>query len=217
MWQGSPLGGLHSRYGDNPKAIQGQNLKKVTTRLRLLQVAFLDESSSALDSANEAHLYSHLQRRIRCYVSVGHRLSLVKVSVRTLSVALRESVCQSPSISHRPECQRQNPPSYVVFREGKAYVNRPASLIGQYARGRTPPRTLFPVRKLLVLKCQDSVTRFDELAGLQSVPNSAMLVEHFETECAFLHEPQDSPASLSIFITQGFGSPNTQYATCVPA
>jgi len=41
-------------------------------------VAFLDESTSALDEPNEEHLYSYLKDQRCTYVSVGHRSTLLK-------------------------------------------------------------------------------------------------------------------------------------------
>jgi putative ATP-binding cassette transporter len=41
-------------------------------------VAFLDESTSALDEPNEEHLYRYLQDHRYTYVSVGHRSTLLK-------------------------------------------------------------------------------------------------------------------------------------------
>lgn len=41
-------------------------------------MVFLDEATSALDLENESRLYSLLKRKIDTYISVGHRLSLVK-------------------------------------------------------------------------------------------------------------------------------------------
>jgi putative ATP-binding cassette transporter len=41
-------------------------------------VAFLDESTSALDEPNEERLYNHLKKHRYTYVSVGHRSTLLK-------------------------------------------------------------------------------------------------------------------------------------------
>merc|ERR1712241_270888 len=41
-----------------------------------LQLALIDEGTSACDSASEARLYTLLSRRLRSHVSVGHRPSL---------------------------------------------------------------------------------------------------------------------------------------------
>jgi len=50
--------------------------------LRLLlhrpSLAFLDESTSALDEATEAALYSALKERCPCYLSIGHHMQLVQ-------------------------------------------------------------------------------------------------------------------------------------------
>jgi ABC-type uncharacterized transport system fused permease/ATPase subunit len=47
-------------------------------------MAFLDEATSALDLENESRLYSLLERKIGTYISVGHRLSLVKFHTHIL-------------------------------------------------------------------------------------------------------------------------------------
>lgn len=47
-------------------------------------MAFLDEATSALDLENESRLYSLLKRKIETYISVGHRLSLVKFHTHIL-------------------------------------------------------------------------------------------------------------------------------------
>ncbi|GAQ79029.1 ATP-binding cassette transporter [Klebsormidium nitens] len=80
------VGGLGAVCDWSDMLSSGEQQRVAFARLLLQepQVAFLDESSSALDSANEAHLYSLLQRRIHCYVSVGHRLSLVKYHTHVL-------------------------------------------------------------------------------------------------------------------------------------
>eukprot|EP00250_Pteridium_aquilinum_P026495 c33097_g1_i1 orf=135-2078(+) len=49
-------------------------------------MAFLDEATSALDIANEARLYALLKERIPCYISVGHRSSLVKFHTNVLKL-----------------------------------------------------------------------------------------------------------------------------------
>jgi len=41
-------------------------------------IAFLDESTSALDEPNEARLYEHLKKHRYTYVSVGHRSTLLQ-------------------------------------------------------------------------------------------------------------------------------------------
>jgi len=47
-------------------------------------IAFLDEATSALDLKNESRLYTLLKRKIGTYISVGHRLSMVKFHTHIL-------------------------------------------------------------------------------------------------------------------------------------
>eukprot|EP01018_Ginkgo_biloba_P012072 Gb_27197 [translate_table: standard] len=64
----------------------GEQQRLAFARLLLHEpkMAFLDEATSALDSANESRLYSLLERKIDTYISVGHRLSLVKFHTHVL-------------------------------------------------------------------------------------------------------------------------------------
>lgn len=57
----------------------GEQQRVAFSRLLLHRpsIAFLDEATSALDARNERDLYILLRQRVRSFVSVGHRLSLV--------------------------------------------------------------------------------------------------------------------------------------------
>jgi ABC-type uncharacterized transport system fused permease/ATPase subunit len=48
------------------------------------QLALMDESTSALDEDNEAHLYKELKRAGVTYISVGHRSSLLQFHANVL-------------------------------------------------------------------------------------------------------------------------------------
>jgi len=67
----------------------GEKQRLAVARLLLAQpkMAFLDESSSALDDANEALLYSTLQNNKASYVSVGHRKELLKFHSHILELS----------------------------------------------------------------------------------------------------------------------------------
>jgi putative ATP-binding cassette transporter len=74
------VGGLGAEkdWSDHLSSGEQQRLAFARLLLHSPKVAFLDEASSALDTGNEARLYSLLSQRIETYVSVGHRISLVK-------------------------------------------------------------------------------------------------------------------------------------------
>jgi putative ATP-binding cassette transporter len=55
-----------------------QRLSFARLLLRKPAVAFLDESTSALDEPNEEHLYGYLREQRYTYISVGHRSTLLK-------------------------------------------------------------------------------------------------------------------------------------------
>jgi len=67
----------------------GEKQRLAMARLLLAQpkMAFLDESTSALDDANEALLYNTLQKDKASYVSVGHRKELVKYHSHILELS----------------------------------------------------------------------------------------------------------------------------------
>ncbi|KAL3687738.1 hypothetical protein R1sor_014047 [Riccia sorocarpa] len=64
----------------------GEQQRLAFARLFLNQPekAYLDEATSALDVGNENRLYSLMQKMVPMYVSVGHRLSLVKYHTHVL-------------------------------------------------------------------------------------------------------------------------------------
>merc|ERR1711964_95371 len=67
----------------------GEKQRLAMARLLLAQpkMAFLDESTSALDDANESLLYSSLQKDKASYVSVGHRKELLKFHSHILELS----------------------------------------------------------------------------------------------------------------------------------
>ncbi|GLJ54902.1 hypothetical protein SUGI_1178820 [Cryptomeria japonica] len=70
--------GVCCDWADILSAGEQQRLAFARLLLHEPKMAFLDEATSALDLANESRLYSSLERKINTYISVGHRLSLVK-------------------------------------------------------------------------------------------------------------------------------------------
>ncbi|OYV06250.1 MAG: ABC transporter ATP-binding protein, partial [Verrucomicrobiales bacterium VVV1] len=49
-------------------------------------IAFLDESTSALDEPNEERLYAHLRKHRYTFISVGHRSTLLKYHTHVLQI-----------------------------------------------------------------------------------------------------------------------------------
>ncbi|XP_024517475.1 uncharacterized protein LOC9661751 [Selaginella moellendorffii] len=80
------VGGLDSVCDWSDVLSSGEQQRVAFARLLLHepQMAFLDEATSALDMTNESKLYALLQRKIKSYVSVGHRISLIKYHSRVL-------------------------------------------------------------------------------------------------------------------------------------
>lgn len=60
-------------------------------------LVLLDESTSALDLANEARLYGTLRERGVAYVSVGHRDSLREFHGETLTLTPAEPAAAVPA------------------------------------------------------------------------------------------------------------------------
>ncbi|KAJ4918031.1 hypothetical protein Rs2_03581 [Raphanus sativus] len=67
----------------------GEQQRLAFARLLLCQpkLALLDESTSALDEANEAHLYQQIQSAGITYISIGHRQTLTKFHNKILHIA----------------------------------------------------------------------------------------------------------------------------------
>lgn len=63
-----------------------QRLSFARLLIRKPAIAFLDESTSALDEPNEARLYEHLTRHRYTFISVGHRSTLMKHHDRVLRI-----------------------------------------------------------------------------------------------------------------------------------
>ncbi|KAL2630011.1 hypothetical protein R1flu_014697 [Riccia fluitans] len=80
------IGGLDAvcDWGGILSAGEQQRLAFARLFLNQPEKAYLDEASSALDAGNENRLYSLMQKMIPMYVSVGHRLSLVKYHTHVL-------------------------------------------------------------------------------------------------------------------------------------
>ncbi|KAH7287426.1 hypothetical protein KP509_32G055900 [Ceratopteris richardii] len=84
----SKVGGLDAVCDWGGVLSSGEQQRLAFARLFLHEpsVAFLDEATSALDIDTEAMLYSMLEKRIPCYISVGHRSSLKKFHTHVLKV-----------------------------------------------------------------------------------------------------------------------------------
>jgi len=83
----SRVGGLNAELDDWAHVLSlGEQQRLAFARLlrRCPPVAFLDEATSALDEKLEAKLYSLLQKKCQCYISVGHRASLSKYHTMVL-------------------------------------------------------------------------------------------------------------------------------------
>lgn len=74
------VGGLDAEHDYSHMLSAGEQQRIAFCRLLLHapELAFLDEATSALDTASEANLYARLQQSCVCYVSVGHRMQLLK-------------------------------------------------------------------------------------------------------------------------------------------
>ena len=67
----------------------GERLRLNLARLLLrrgIDVAFLDESTSALDEENERTAYELVRKHVGCYVSVGHRPALMECHTKRLEL-----------------------------------------------------------------------------------------------------------------------------------
>jgi len=68
----------HADWADMLSLGEQQRVSFARLLLREPAVAFLDESTSALDEQNEERLYRHLRENHFTYISVGHRSTLMK-------------------------------------------------------------------------------------------------------------------------------------------
>uniref|UniRef100_A0A061R746 Putative ATP-binding cassette transporter n=1 Tax=Tetraselmis sp. GSL018 TaxID=582737 RepID=A0A061R746_9CHLO len=80
------VGGLDADLDWASMLSQGEQQRVAFLRLLLHrpQLAFLDEATSAVDTQIEAELYTALQRKCRCYISIGHRLQLLSYHTHVL-------------------------------------------------------------------------------------------------------------------------------------
>merc|ERR1712096_258992 len=82
----------------------GEKQRLAMARLLLAtpKMAFLDESSSALDDVNEKLLYSTLQNQDSSYVSVGHRKELLRYHSHVLELSPGGGWAVRPSAQFQP-------------------------------------------------------------------------------------------------------------------
>ncbi|KFK35525.1 hypothetical protein AALP_AA4G002100 [Arabis alpina] len=83
------FGGLDSLHEWSSVLSLGEQQRLAFARLLLSEpkLALLDESTSALDEANEAHLYQQIQSAGITYISIGHRQTLTKFHNKILHIA----------------------------------------------------------------------------------------------------------------------------------
>ncbi|KAL0696206.1 hypothetical protein Bca4012_063386 [Brassica carinata] len=83
------FGGLDSLHEWSSVLSLGEQQRLAFARLLLCQpkLALLDESTSALDEANEAHLYQQIQSAGITYISIGHRQTLTMFHNKILRIA----------------------------------------------------------------------------------------------------------------------------------
>lgn len=80
--------GLDSTHEWSSVLSLGEQQRLAFARLLLAKpnLVFLDESTSALDEANEAHLYSQIEAAGITYISIGHRSTLFKYHNKMLHI-----------------------------------------------------------------------------------------------------------------------------------
>ncbi|XP_019091865.1 PREDICTED: ABC transporter D family member 2, chloroplastic-like [Camelina sativa] len=83
------FGGLDSIHEWSSVLSLGEQQRLAFARLLLAQpkLALLDESTSALDEANEALLYQQIQSADITYISIGHRRTLTKFHNKILRIS----------------------------------------------------------------------------------------------------------------------------------
>ncbi|GJP42151.1 hypothetical protein CLOM_g1748 [Closterium sp. NIES-68] len=81
------VGGLGVECDYSDMLSMGEQQRVAFARLLLQRpyMAFLDEATSALDGANEARLYGLMRERVKSFISVGHRTSLIKFHTSVLA------------------------------------------------------------------------------------------------------------------------------------
>ncbi|CAI5488345.1 unnamed protein product [Closterium sp. Naga37s-1] len=81
------VGGLAVECDYSDMLSMGEQQRVAFARLLLQRpyMAFLDEATSALDGANEARLYGMMRERVKSFVSMGHRTSLIKFHTLVLA------------------------------------------------------------------------------------------------------------------------------------
>ncbi|XP_043810989.1 ABC transporter D family member 2, chloroplastic-like, partial [Manihot esculenta] len=105
----SRFGSLDSTYEWSSVLSLGEQQRLAFARLLLSKpkLVLLDESTSALDEANEAHLYRQIEAAGITYVSVGHRRTLYEHHNMTLRISTADPNCNKrnwdiESISSKP-------------------------------------------------------------------------------------------------------------------
>ncbi|KAJ3694266.1 hypothetical protein LUZ60_009746 [Juncus effusus] len=83
----------------------GEQQRLAFARLLLAKprLVLLDESTSALDDANEAHLYNEIGKAGITYISIGHRRTLIQYHKRVLNIIKSDSVANPVAPSWRVE------------------------------------------------------------------------------------------------------------------
>ncbi|MGF1492494.1 MAG: ABC transporter ATP-binding protein/permease [Microcoleaceae cyanobacterium] len=104
------LGSLPEQVGGFDAEIDWENILSVGEQQRLVfarlllaqpRYAILDEATSALDLENEKHFYKLLYQSGITYISVGHRLSLLRYHQQVLELMNNAQWCLTPSESYR--------------------------------------------------------------------------------------------------------------------
>ncbi|KAK2422013.1 ABC transporter D family member [Trifolium repens] len=91
--------GLDSTHEWSSVLSLGEQQRLAFARLLLSkpQLALLDESTSALDEANEAYLYEKIEATGITYISVGHRSTLSEFHNRILRISTNDSDNEQPN------------------------------------------------------------------------------------------------------------------------
>lgn len=94
-----PRFGLDSTHEWSSVLSLGEQQRLAFARLLLSkpQLALLDESTSALDEANEVYLYEKIAAAGITYISVGHRSTLSNFHDRILRISTTDSNNEQPN------------------------------------------------------------------------------------------------------------------------